>query len=60
MKKNKLIEFKSKVSALCKEYNISISHEDVHGGFIFETYDEFYDEWFNYGLWFNEDELEED
>lgn len=39
-------DFKNEVIELMKKYNLSISHEDSHGGFIIERYDEYNVEWF--------------
>ena len=60
MKASKLKEFKREIIELCKEYDISISHEDGHGGFIFENYSDRLADWFNYGDWFNEDDLDKE
>lgn len=43
-------KFFKEFKALCKKYNISISHEDGHGAFIFEEYDEFNLKWLERGL----------
>lgn len=37
---DKIIEFFNEIDALCKKYGFSISHEDGHGAFIIEDYDE--------------------
>lgn len=39
-------DFINEVIELMKKYNLSISHEDCHGGFIIERYDEYNVEWF--------------
>ena len=39
-------DFINEVIELMKKYNLSISHEDSHGGFIIERYDEYNVEWF--------------
>lgn len=39
-------EFINEVINLMKKYNFSISHEDVHGGFIIEKYDDYNIKWF--------------
>lgn len=39
--------FLQEVTDLCKKYKISISHEDTHGNFILENYDEYLMDWFN-------------
>ena len=52
-KKNKRIKipndmknFIEEIEVLCKKYNFSISHEDHHGAFEIEEYDESFMEWF--------------
>ena len=37
---DKIAEFLKNIENLCKKYDISISHEDNHGAFILEEYDE--------------------
>lgn len=39
--------FKKEIIKVMKKYNLSISHEDTHGGFIIEKYDEYNIKWFN-------------
>ena len=39
-------DFINEVIELMKKYNLSISHEDCHGGFIIERYDEYNIKWF--------------
>lgn len=39
--------FMDEILEVCKKHNVSISHEDGHGGFLIETpYDEFNSDWF--------------
>jgi len=38
--KEKGKEFLAEVEKLCRKYNISISHEDQHGAFLLEEFDE--------------------
>ena len=33
-----IIQFLNDIDELCKKHNLSISHEDSHGGFIIEKY----------------------
>jgi len=42
---NKADCFFNELDFLCKKYNISIAHEDSHGGFIIEKYKEFNIKW---------------
>lgn len=35
-----VIAFYDEIDAVCKKYNMSISHEDGHGSFEIEKYDE--------------------
>ena len=37
--------FFDEIDSVCKKYNLSISHEDGHGGFIIERYNKFCVEW---------------
>ena len=41
----KVIKFLEAIEGIYKEYNMSISHEDGHGGFILEEFKEFNIEW---------------
>ncbi len=41
----KIKAFIEDVIAVCKKHNMSIGHEDGHGGFEIQQYDEFYTEW---------------
>lgn len=36
----KVIDFIDEIDEICKKYNVSISHEDGHGAFMIDTYDE--------------------
>lgn len=38
-------KFYNEIEEVCRKHNISISHEDGHGGFLLETYDDFYMRW---------------
>jgi len=40
--------FLDDIIELCKKYNLSISHEDGHGCFLIEKYDEYNIEWLMY------------
>jgi hypothetical protein len=40
-----LIDFFNEIDAVCKKYNLSISHQDGHGAFEIEAYEEFYMNW---------------
>lgn len=37
---NKLANFLNEIDLLCQKYGYSLSHEDGHGGFIIEKYNE--------------------
>lgn len=37
--------FLDEIEKISKEYGLSISHEDSHGGFIIETYDHYNISW---------------
>ena len=39
-------EFINEVINLMKKYNLSISHEDTHGAFIIEKYNDYNIKWF--------------
>ena len=45
MKNEKIDDFLSDIHDVCKKHNMSISHEDGHGGFIIENYEKFYFDW---------------
>ena len=38
-------DFLNEIENICKKYNLSIGHEDSHGGFIIEDYDDSNIEW---------------
>ncbi len=40
MRKNKIEKFKTELLKLLEKYQYSISHEDSHGGFILESFNE--------------------
>lgn len=40
-----VINFLNEIDNICKKYNFSISHEDSHGGFIIEKYDDYNIKW---------------
>jgi hypothetical protein len=40
-----LQNFYNEIDEICKKYNFSISHEDCHGGFEIERYDQFNIRW---------------
>ena len=53
--------FYKELNELCKKYNLSISHEDCHGDFEIENYDEKNMDWLmNATLCANIEELPED
>ena len=41
----KVINFLNEIDNICEKYNLSISHEDMHGAFILEKYDEHNIKW---------------
>jgi hypothetical protein len=41
----KMIDFFNDIEEVYKKHNLSISHEDGHGAFIIEEYDEFNIQW---------------
>ena len=45
MNNNNINNFLKEYEELCKKYNITLAHEDCHGGFILEEYDENNIEW---------------
>lgn len=49
-KETKAEAFLREYKDLCKKYNISLSHEDGHGAFILENYDEDNIEWVSYAI----------
>ena len=40
-----VIKFLNEIDNICKKYNLSISHEDSHGAFILEKYDDYNIKW---------------
>lgn len=38
-------DFLEEIKSVCKKHNLSISHEDGHGAFIVDDYDEFNINW---------------
>ena len=40
-----VINFLNEIDNICKKYNLSISHEDSHGAFILEKYDDYNIKW---------------
>ena len=42
---DKLKNFFDDIEAVCRKYNLSISHEDGHGSFIIQKYDQFNIDW---------------
>lgn len=42
---NKVGMFLMELEDLCKKYNVSISHEDIQGAFVIETYKKSNIEW---------------
>lgn len=42
---DKVEEFLKEIDELCRKYGLSIAHEDGHGAFIIESYDEFNIKW---------------
>ena len=45
LENEKVDKFIEEILAMCKKHGMSISHEDRHGAFIIENYDEHYVEW---------------
>ena len=45
MNKEKVEEFLQEIEEVCRKHNMSISHEDGHGAFIIEKFDEFNIKW---------------
>ncbi len=43
----KVRDFLKEVIDLCRKHNLSISHEDQHGGFEIEDYDDCFTGWFS-------------
>ena len=43
----KVKEFVKEIIKVCKKHELSISHEDQHGGFEIEDYDDCFTAWFS-------------
>lgn len=43
----KVKEFVKEIIKVCKKHELSISHEDQHGGFEIEDYDDCFTGWFS-------------
>ena len=41
----KIVQFFNEIEAICKKYNLSISHEDGHGAFEIVPYEKYYMVW---------------
>lgn len=39
------VAFLKEIDDICKKYNLSISHEDEHGAFVLEKYDDLLAKW---------------
>jgi hypothetical protein len=37
---SKVVDFLDEYEALCKKYNLSLGHEDEHGSFVVQNYEE--------------------
>lgn len=56
----KVIQFFNEIQSVCKKYNMSISHEDIHGAFEIDSYKEFNIEWLRMAhILFSAKEVEE-
>ena len=42
---DEMTDFLNEIKEVCKKHNLSISHEDYHGSFIIQNYDESNLEW---------------
>ena len=47
---SEIIKFINEIDILCQKYGMSISHEDIHGAFIIEKYDNENIQWLKYGI----------
>lgn len=47
--KDSIVQFLREYEDLCRKHNISLSHEDGHGAFIFQEFDEDNIDWVCYG-----------
>lgn len=45
-----IINFLNEITKIYKKYNLSLSHEDSHGAFIIENYDEYNIKWLKNSL----------
>jgi len=45
MENEQVDKFLQEIASSCQKYKLSISHEDTHGAFIIEAYDESNIEW---------------
>lgn len=45
MNKEKVNEFLKEIEEVCKKYNMTISHEDIHGEFIIKEFNQDSIEW---------------
>jgi hypothetical protein len=45
MENEQVDKFLHEIASVCKKYGLSISHEDTHGAFVIEAYDESNIEW---------------
>lgn len=45
-----IIKFLNEITKIYKKYNLSLSHEDTHGSFIIEKYDEYNIKWLKNSL----------
>lgn len=48
-------KFYNEIEEVCKKHNISISHEDGHGGFLLEPYEDFYMKWMRTTILYDDD-----
>ena len=55
-KKENAQKFFNEYKELCKKYNLSLAHEDYHGGFILEEYKEDNIEWAEASMMWLEEE----
>ena len=51
-------KFLEDIDAVCKKHGLSISHQDTHGSFLIEKYDEYNIEWLFNASKCYEDDLE--
>ena len=55
MTEAKVKEFIHEMQELCKKHRLSISHEDGHGAFLVEEWDEYNHRWLGDAVAVNED-----